>query len=209
MKSINHSIACNNDFTITNIFTQKVFTTQLCRRKIICSDTSSYQSVHLFWPWAIYIASTQTSLNMRNRYLMIESSKCSCGTGSCISVYKQYVWYTRLENITHTKQYARGDIIQILSLLHNIQVEVGLYIEKRKNLIKHFSMLTCDTHYCFEFFFMCLKRLHQRCHLYSLRAGSKHKHYLFHFILFITFPILFLSTASVLSIFPITDFLSI
>ena len=99
-------------------------------------------------------------------------------------MYKYNIGFALFEHITHTVKDANGNIGQVLSLFHDIQVNVWLDIEYFQHLVKHFTMLTRYTYYCFKFIWMFLKLLYQRTHLDSLRSGSEYKHYFFHILFF-------------------------
>lgn len=66
---------------------------------------------------------------------------------------------TNFENIAHAKKHSRRNVIEILPLLHNVEVVVGFYVEQVKNLVQHFSVLTCNANYCFKIFFFSWKAL--------------------------------------------------
>ena len=54
---------------------------------------------------------------------------------------------TLLEYISHTRQDTDGHICQILNLLHDIEVNIRFDIKYIKNLVEHFTMLTCNSYY--------------------------------------------------------------
>ena len=131
----------------------------------------------------------ETCLNVCHRYLTVECGKC-CGS-ACrgVAVHEKYVGTALLEHIAHTEQHTRGDVVEILSLLHYVEVEVGFYFEEFQNLVEHLTVLARNADDCLKLFAALLERFHQRSHLDGLRAGSEHEHYLFHiYLVDILFP---------------------
>lgn len=72
---------------------------------------------------------------------------------------------TFLENITKPSENTCGHIGQILTLPHDVEVEVWNDFKDFEYLIKHFTMLTSYTHYGLENFWMFLEFLNQWTHL--------------------------------------------
>ena len=66
---------------------------------------------------------------MADWYLLIKRSKCSCCTCSCVAMYKYHIGLRLLQYIAHTNKYACGYIIEILSLLHDVEVVIRSYFK--------------------------------------------------------------------------------
>lgn len=94
------------------------------------------------------------------------------------------IWTTLFEHITKTGEDTCSHISKILTLLHDVEVVVGCNFEDFEYLVKHFSMLSRNADYDFEFLWMLLEFLDKRTHFYGLRSRSENKHYLFHFFIF-------------------------
>ena len=86
-----------------------------------------------------------------------------------------------LEHVAHAGKHAGSDIVQVLPLLHDIQVIIRLHIEDAQHLIQHLPMLPSHAHDRLKFLRILLELFHQRAHLNGLRAGSENEHYCFHY----------------------------
>ena len=99
-------------------------------------------------------------------------------------MYKLQFRMHLFQNISHADQNPSCNVIKILTLLHDVEVVVGCNFEDFEYLVKHFSMLSRNADYDFEFLWMLLEFLDKRTHFYGLRSRSENKHYLFHFFIF-------------------------
>ena len=172
VQGINHGISSYVNFTLRFLFLEIAFRKRSWR-KVVVGNTASNLSVHLLRPWRVDVVGTKASLYMPYRNLLIECSQggsCRC---SSITMYQYHIRLALLEHISHTCQYPGGNIIQVLSLLHDIEVEVWLHLKDVQHLVKHFSMLTCYANDGLKLIAVFLKFLHQRAHLDGLRSGSK------------------------------------
>ena len=172
MKGINNSITCYINVTVS-LFFKKIFLRERSWREIVGSNTPSNLTVHLFRPWTVNIMSTKTCLYMPHRNLCIKRSKCTGRRSSGVTMYKYYIRMTFFEHITKTCKNTCSHISQILPLLHDIQVIIRLHVKKIKNLIKHFTMLTCYTYDCFKFIIPLLKLFNKRTHFNCLWSCSE------------------------------------
>ena len=98
---------------------------------------------------------------------------------------QHHIWLALFEHVTHTGEHAGGDIVQVLSLLHNVEIIVRLHLEYLEHLVQHLAVLTGHTHNCLKIFRIFLELLHQRAHLDGLWPGSEDKHYFFHWLYFV------------------------
>ena len=93
---------------------------------------------------------------------------------------KHHIRFHLLQHITHSRKHTSRHIIQILTLLHDIQIIIRTDIKNFKNLVQHLTVLTRNTHHSLKIVTPLLKLLHQRSHLYCLRACPEDKHHFFH-----------------------------
>ena len=115
----------------------------------------------------------ETCFYMSYRNLSVEGCKSSCSGCGGIAMDEHDIGLTLFENVTHAAQDADCDIGEVLSLLHDIEVDVGLDIEYLEHLVEHFTMLTCDALDGLELICPLLEFLHQRTHLDGLRTGAE------------------------------------
>ena len=189
MQGIDDGVARHCDVACIDILLQKILAAQRCGREIVSGYTPRYLAVYLFRPRTVNVVCTETCLNMCHGYLAVERGECGGSACRGVAMHEKYVGAALLEHIAHTEQHTRGDVVEVLSLLHYVEVEVGFYVEEFQNLIEHLTVLARNADDCLKLFAALLERFHQRSHLDGLRAGSEHEHYLFHiYLVDILFP---------------------
>ena len=180
IEGIDYGIARNGNLRLSHIFSQQVLTAQGRRSKMPGGYATGELTVHLLRPRAVDIVGAQTGLDMPYRNLGIEGRQSCRRTGSSVSMHQYYVRTDFLQNLAQAKQHPRGDIIQVLPLLHDIKIVIGLNVKNMQYLIEHFTMLTGHTNQRPETVGSGLKRLDQRGHLDGLGTRSEYEHYGFH-----------------------------
>ena len=118
--------------------------------------------------------------HMADRDLAVECSYRRSHRSSCISMNKDDIRLRFIQHIAQPKEYTGSHVVQVLTLLHDVQVIIRIHSENLQHLIQHLPMLPRYADYCLECFRMLLELLDQRAHLNGLRAGSENKHYLLH-----------------------------
>ena len=96
---------------------------------------------------------------------------------------EHYIGLADLEDVAHAGEDACGYVIEILTLLHDVEVVIGLDIEDAEYLVEHLAMLTGDAYDGFELFWVLLEFLYQWAHLDCLRSGAEDEHYCFHILI--------------------------
>ena len=143
-------------------------------------DTSSDLAVHLLGPRTVHIVRAQSCLDMTYRNLLIECGQSGSRGGRRVAVYQHYVRLCFAEDIAHACKYPRRNIIEVLSLFHDVQVVVGYDSENGEYLIEHLPVLPRYAYDRSESFAVLLKLFHQRGHLYRFRTCPENKHDFFH-----------------------------
>lgn len=91
-----------------------------------------------------------------------------------------------IKKVTKAAEDATGNISEVLTLLHDVEVVVRCDIEDAEYLIEHLAMLTCDAYDGFKLGWVLLELFYQWAHLDCLRTGAEDEHYFLHtYILFI------------------------
>jgi hypothetical protein len=96
------------------------------------------------------VVGTQARFYMTYRDLLIESCECGGSRSGCVTVHQYHIRFRLVQHITHPGQHTGGYIIQILPLLHDVQVIIRLDIEYLQHLIEHFTMLPRHADDCFK-----------------------------------------------------------
>ena len=94
---------------------------------------------------------------MTNRYMLIEGRQCSCGTSSSIAVYEDDIGLGFLKNLSPAHKYSAGDVVEILSLLHDVKVVVSSQAEYIHYGAEHITMLSRSANDGFEVLLMLLQ----------------------------------------------------
>ena len=122
----------------------------------------------------------QAGLDVAHGYLLIEGCKSRCGACGCVAVNKNNVGLCLFQYVAQANEYACGNIVKILSLLHNVEVVIGSNLEKAKHLVEHLTVLSRYTDNGLECFGIFLELLNKGCHLYSFGTCAEYQHYFFH-----------------------------
>lgn len=83
------------------------------------------------------------------------------------------IWLALLEYISHSSQHTGSDIIQVLSLLHDVEIIIWFYLKYIQYLVEHLSVLTSYTNDGLKPIIMLLKLFYQWAHFYCLWTSSE------------------------------------
>ena len=83
----------------------------------------------------------------------------------------------RVEYVAHTRQHAGGNVVEVLPLLHDVEVVVGRDVEDAQHLVEHFAVLSRNAHDGFEFRRVSPEFLDHRRHFYRLRSRAENQHH--------------------------------
>ena len=107
--------------------------------------------------------------------LAVEGGEGGGHRGRRVAVDQHDIGFHFVQDIPHAGQHPGGDVIQVLSLFHDVQVIVGLHPENLQHLVQHLPVLAAYADKGFELFGMLLELLDQRTHLDGLRPGSENE----------------------------------
>ena len=140
---------------------------------MIFGDSSGDLSIHLFGPRGVDVVGAKPGFHMTDRDLLIECGKSRRGRGGCISMHKHQIRVNLFEHITHTRQHTCRNVIEVLSLFHDVEIIVWCDLKYFEHLIKHFTMLTGNADKCLEFIWMFLELFNKWSHLDGFRSSPK------------------------------------
>lgn len=72
---------------------------------------------------------------------------------------EDYIGGALLEDIAHTSEDAGSYIGEVLTLFHDVEVDIGCYLKDSEYLIEHLAMLSGDAHDGFKLFGALLELL--------------------------------------------------
>ena len=179
MSLIDDRVACDEDLAM-GLFLLEILLAEGRRGEIVGGDATSDLAVHLLGPRAVDVVSPETGLDMANRDLLVEGGEGGGGAGGCVTMDQNHIRLALFEHIAHASKHAGGDIVEILPLLHDVQVVIRLHIEDPEHLVQHLTVLSRYSHDCLEILRILLELLHQRAHLDGLRASPENEHYYIH-----------------------------
>lgn len=73
---------------------------------------------------------------------------------------KNYIRLSFFENVSHSSKDTRCNIIQILALLHDIEIVIWSNLEQIEHLIKHLTVLASNADNCLKFIRIFLELLY-------------------------------------------------
>ena len=124
-------------------------------------------------PGAVDVAGAQAGLNVADGDLLVEGGKGRGGAGRGVAMDEDHIGLHFFQDVAHAGEHAGGDVVEVLSLFHYVEVVVLGDLEDAQHLVQHLAVLTGDANYRLEFFRVFLELLHQGAHLDCLRPGSE------------------------------------
>ena len=109
-----------------------------------CGDVANDLAIHFFGPGVINVAAAQTRLDMADFDLAVIGRKRACHGGRGIALHDHPIGFFRVENFANTGQQARGERIERLVGLHDVEVMLGREFCEVQHLIQHIAMLARD-----------------------------------------------------------------
>ena len=173
VQRVDDGIACHKYLTVS-VFLLEILLAERSRREIVCGNTPGNLAVHLLRPRAIDIVCAQTRFNVSNWNLLVECRQRRRRAGGGIAMDKHNIGLCFLEDIPHPNQHSRSHVIQVLPLLHYIEIIIRLHFEYPQHLVQHLPMLPRHAHDGPKVLRILLELLHQRTHLNRLRPGPEY-----------------------------------
>ena len=182
VERINHRIARHEDLPV-RLLLLEILLRKRRGRKIVGRNPPRNLPVHLLRPGTINIMRTQTSLHVPHRNLLIERRQGGRRRRGGIAMHQHHIRLDLLQHITHPRQHTRRHVIQVLPLLHDIQIIVRSDLKNPQHLVQHLAMLPRHTHDGLKLLWMLLELLYQRTHFDGLGPRPEHQHYFLHLLL--------------------------
>ena len=140
------------------------------------SNGAGKPAVHFLGEWGLLIASAQPRLDMPHGHACVESGKAGGERGGGIAMHKDKVGLLLLQHALETREDIAGDVVQILSGLHDVQIVLRHDVEQIEHLVQHLPVLRGDANDGLNLTSTGLQALDQRRHLDGFRAGAKNEH---------------------------------
>ena len=101
-----------------------------------------------------------------------EGGGCRCRR---VAMDQYHIGLDLFKHIPHPGKHPSCDIIQVLPLLHNIQIVIRLYFKYLQHLVQHLPMLPGYAHHRPELPRMLLELFHQGTHFDGFGAGAENE----------------------------------
>ena len=179
MQRVDHRIARHENLPGGLLF-QKVTLRQGRGREVVGRNAARHLPVHFLRPGAVEVARAQARLHMADGNLLIES--CDSGGGRCcrVAMDQNHIRLDFLQDIAHAGKHPCGHVVEILALLHDVQVVIRHDLEDAQHLVQHLAVLARHAHNRLELSRILLELLYQRAHLDGLRPRAENEHYSLH-----------------------------
>ena len=174
VQGVDDGVAGDEDLPMGLLLFQ-VLLAQGRRREVIGRDSPRDLPIHLLRPRAVDVVGPEPRLDMADRYLLVERSERRGGAGGRVPMDQNHIRLRLLQHIPHPGKHPGGNVVQILPLLHDVQVVIRFHFENPEHLVQHLSMLAGHAHYRFELPRMPLEFFHQGAHFDGFGAGAENE----------------------------------
>lgn len=134
VQRIDDRITSDEDLTVS-LLVLEVLLAKGRRGKVVGGNAAGDLPVHLLWPRAIDIVRPESGLDMAHRNLLVEGGKGGGGAGGRVAMNQNHIRLALFEHVAHAGKHASGDIVQVLPLLHDIQVIIRFHVEDAQHLV--------------------------------------------------------------------------
>lgn len=180
MEGIDDGVARDPDVVCRDVFGQQVVAAQRRGGEVAGREACGELAVHLLGPGAEDVVRAEAGLDVPNRDSGVEGGQ-GCGhAGRGVAMDKYDVGTCGGEHLAHACEHPGGDIVEVLSGTHDVEVEVGTYVEDVEYLVEHLTVLSGHADKGTELVGMAFERFDQRGHFDGLWARSEYEHDGFH-----------------------------
>lgn len=177
IEGVDDGVAGDGDAGVVDVFAQEVFAAERSGREMVGGDASGDLAVHLFGPGAVDVVGAQPCFDVAHGDLPIECGEGGGGAGGSVAMHEHYVGARFVEHVAHAREHAGGDVVEVLSLTHDVEVVVGTDFKYFKHLVEHFAMLPCDANDGLEPVGGVLECFDERRHFDCFGTSAEHEHY--------------------------------
>ncbi|MNG93490.1 hypothetical protein D3C79_524590 [compost metagenome] len=170
---IDHRVARGVDVRAGDAFLEQVVTRVRGRCEVQRGDRASQATVAFFGPRRIQVVGAQAGFDVGNRDLLVVGREAGRQGRRRIAVDQDHIRLELCQDRLEPLQDCRGDIGQVLTWLHDVQVIVRRDLEQLQHLVEHLAVLAGHAYARLEA--IVLSQVEgQRCHFDGLWAGTKY-----------------------------------
>ncbi len=181
VEGVDDSVAGDEDLAVS-LFFLEVLLAEGRRGEVVAGNAAGDLAVHFFGPGAVDVVGAQTGFDVADGDLLVKGGEGRGGAGRGVAMDQDDVGLGLFEDVPHAGEDTRGDVVEVLALLHDIEVKIGLDVEDPQDLVEHLTMLPGDADDSLEAVRILLELLDQGADLNRLRPGPENKHYFLHSI---------------------------
>lgn len=134
VQRINHRVAGSVDRIVGDCLVPQILRCGIRRRKTRRGDQRSNATVHLLRPGMVDVARPQSRLNTRHRHLAVIGGKGLDYRGGVVTLHDSEVRPLRVHNVAELDQHSRGEVIERLPGLQQVEIDTGHDIGNREHL---------------------------------------------------------------------------
>ena len=180
VEGVDDRVARHPDALVWHVLGHEVFAAQWCGGEVVGREACGELAVHLLGPGAEDVVRAEAGLDVPDRDSGVEGGH-GCGhAGRGVAMDKYDVGTCGGEHLAHACEYLGGDIVEVLSGAHDVEVEVGTYVEDVEYLVEHLTVLSGHADKGTELVGMAFERFDQRGHFDGLWTRSEYEHDGFH-----------------------------
>lgn len=179
VKGVDDGVAGDDDFAV-GLLVEEVAPAEGSRAEVVVGNASCDLAVHFLGPGAEEVVGPEARLDVPYGNLLVE---CSHGRGHRrrgVPVDQHDVRAALFEDVTHAREDACCDVVQVLSLFHDVKVIVRGDVKDPEHLVQHLAVLSRDTDYGLEILGIFLALLYEGAHFDSLGTCPEHQHNFLH-----------------------------
>lgn len=180
VEGVDDRVSRDPDALVWHVLGHEVFAAQWCGGEVVGREACGELAVHLLGPGAEDVVRAEAGLDVPDRDSGVEGGQ-GCGhAGRGVAMDKYDVGTCGGEYLAHACEHPGGDIVEVLSGTHDVEVEVGTYVEDVEYLVEHLTVLSGHADKGTELVGMAFERFDQRGHFDGLWARSEYEHDGFH-----------------------------
>ncbi len=180
MEGVDHGVAGDGDARRVDALPDQVFPAEGRGREVPAGDAAGDLPVYLFGPGAVDVVGAEPCFDVADGDLLVEGGQGGSHGGGGVAVDQYHVGMRLPVHVAQAGEHTGGDVVQVLPLLHDVEVVMGLYPEEVQYLVEHLTVLSGHADEGLEMVALPLKGFDQRGHFDGFGAGAKDEEDCFH-----------------------------
>ena len=180
MEGIDDGVARDPDVVCRDVFGHEVLAAQGRGGEVAGGQPCGELAVHLLGPWAEDVVCAEAGLDVPDGDPGVEGGQGGGHAGRGVAMDKRDVGMRGSEHFAQACEHPGGDVVEVLPGAHDVEVEVGTYVEDVEHLVEHLAVLPGHADKGPELVGVAFERFDQRGHFDGLGPCSEYEHDGFH-----------------------------